>query len=193
MMTRGAAPAVNAPQNTYVPNAAVPFRSNLQAANDYMKLEDVITVTSITDQVNAMLDMLKSLDFVIFVMIFCAGLLAVVVLYNLTNINIAERVREIATIKVLGFYNMETANFIYREGIVLTIIGALAGLGLGNLFETFIIESIQMDNVMFPKQIAPLSFLLAFVLTIAFSMIVNFIMYFKMNKISMVESLKSVD
>ncbi len=162
-------------------------------ANDYMKLEDVITVTSITDQVNAMLDMLKSLDFVIFVMIFCAGLLAVVVLYNLTNINIAERVREIATIKVLGFYNMETANFIYREGIVLTFIGALAGLGLGNLFETFIIESIQMDNVMFPKQIAPLSFLLAFVLTIAFSMIVNFIMYFKMNKISMVESLKSVD
>ena len=76
---------------------------------------------------------------------------------------------------------------------MLTFIGALAGLGLGNLFETFIIESIQMDNVMFPKQIAPLSFLLAFVLTIAFSMIVNFIMYFKMNKISMVESLKSVD
>ena len=162
-------------------------------ANDYMKDDDVMTVTSMTDQINTMMDMMKSLDFIIFVIIFCAGLLAVVVLYNLTNINISERVREIATIKVLGFYSMETANFVYRESITLTLIGSMAGLALGNIFTTFIIESIQMDNVMFVKEIPFLSYFYAFVLTFAFSMIVNFMMYFKMKKISMVESLKSIE
>ncbi len=162
-------------------------------ANDFMKEDDVITVNSITEQVNSMMSMMDSLNLVIFVMIFCAGMLAVVVLYNLTNINIAERVREIATIKVLGFYSMETANFIYRDSITLTIIGGLCGLALGNLFATFIVESIQMDNVMFPKLISFWSYFIGFVLTLAFSMLVNFMMYFKMNKISMVESLKSVE
>ena len=162
-------------------------------ANDYMKDDDVITVTSITDQVNTMLNMMSSLDFVILVMIFCAGMLAVVVLYNLTNINIAERVREIATIKVLGFYSMETANFIYRESIALTVIGGLCGLALGSVFATFIVEAIQMDNVMFPKLVSFWSYFTGFILTIIFSLLVNFMMYFKMNKISMVESLKSVE
>ncbi len=162
-------------------------------ANEYMRDDDIITVTSVTEQINTMMDMMSSLDIIILVMIFCAGLLAVVVLYNLTNINIAERVREIATIKVLGFYNLETANFIYRESIVLTVIGSLCGLALGNVFATFIVESIQMDNVMFPKHVAFMSYFLAFVLTIVFSLLVNFIMYFKMKKISMVESLKSIE
>lgn len=162
-------------------------------ANRYMKSDDIITVTSMTEQVNTMLDMMGSLDFIILVMMFCSGLLAVVVLYNLTNINIAERVREIATIKVLGFYSLETANFIYREGIVLTVIGGLAGLGLGNVFATFIVESIQMDNVMFPKEVSFWSYIIAFAMTIVFSLIVNFMMYFKMRKISMVESLKSIE
>ncbi len=164
-----------------------------EMANDLMKNEDIITVTSITDQVDTMMDMVKSLDFIVFVMIFCAGMLAVVVLYNLTNINIAERVREIATIKVLGFYSLETANFIYRESIVLTVIGGLCGLGLGNIFANFIVEAIQMDNVMFPKIISFWSYVIGFVLTIVFSLLVNFIMYFKMNRISMVESLKSIE
>ena len=115
------------------------------------------------------------------------------VLYNLTNINIAERVREIATIKVLGFYSLETANFIYRESITLTIIGGLCGLGLGSVFATFIIEAIQMDNVMFPKLVSFQSYLIGFLLTLIFSLLVNFMMYFKMNRISMVESLKSVE
>ncbi len=162
-------------------------------ANDYMKYDDIMTVTSIKEQIKTMMDMMKSLDFIIFVIIFCAGLLAVVVLYNLTNINISERVREIATIKVLGFYSLETANFVYRESLILTLIGSLTGLVLGNVFATFIIESIQMDNVMFVKEISFLSYLYAFVLTFAFSMIVNFMMYFKMKKISMVESLKSIE
>lgn len=164
-----------------------------QIANDWMKNEDIMTVSSISEQVNTILDMLQSLNTIIFVMIFCAGLLAVVVLYNLTNINIAERVREIATIKVLGFYSLETANFIYRENIVLTAVGAFVGLFLGNMLSVFIVESIQMDNVMFPKVITPLTYFLGFLLTFVFSMLVNFIMYFKMKKISMVESLKSID
>ena len=162
-------------------------------ANDYMKDEDIITVTSMREQINTMMDMMKSLDFIIFVIILCAGLLAVVVLYNLTNINISERVREIATIKVLGFYSLETANFVYRESITLTIIGSFVGLALGNVFTTFIIESIQMDNVMFVKEVSFLSYLYAFLLTIVFSLFVNFLMYFKMKKISMVESLKSIE
>ena len=164
-----------------------------EAANAYMKLDEIVTVSSINDQVKTMLDMMSSLDFIIFVMILCAGMLAVVVLYNLTNINIAERVREIATIKVLGFYSLETANFIYRESIVLTLVGAAAGMFLGDLFADFIISSIQMDNVMFPKGVYFTSYLFGFLLTIAFSLIVNFMMYFKMNKISMVESLKSIE
>ena len=152
-----------------------------------------MTVTSINEQVNTILDMLESLNAIILVMVFCAGLLAVVVLYNLTNINISERVREIATIKVLGFYSLETANFIYRENIVLTVTGALVGMILGNMFSGFVVDALQMDNVMFPKLLSPMSYLYGFVLTIIFSMLVNFIMYFKMNKISMVESLKSIE
>lgn len=164
-----------------------------EIAADIMKMDDVMTVSSISEQIATIMDMLDSLNVVIFVMVFCAGLLAVVVLYNLTNINIAERVREIATIKVLGFYNLETANFIYRENIVLTVIGALGGLLMGKMLSDFIVESIQMDNVMFPKGVGVLAYILGFVLTIVFSMLVNFIMYFKMKKISMVESLKSIE
>ena len=147
----------------------------------------------VRQQVEAIMETLNSLNIVVFVMIFCAGLLAVVVLYNLTNINIAERVREIATIKVLGFYSLETANYIYRENIVLTIVGGVVGLFLGNLFTGFIISSIQMNNVHFPTIVEPLSYVWGFLLTLVFSMLVNFIMYFKMNKISMVESLKSIE
>ena len=139
------------------------------------------------------MDTLNSLNIVVFVMVFCAGLLAVVVLYNLMNINIAERVREIATIKVLGFYSLETTNYIYRENIVLTVVGAVAGLFMGNMISGYIVSSIQMNSVMFPKIILPFSYVWGFLLTLAFSTLVNFIMYFKMNKISMVESLKSIE
>ena len=168
---------------------------NLQheMANDWMKYDDIVTVSLISEQVETIMDTLNSLNIVVFVMVFCAGLLAVVVLYNLTNINIAERVREIATIKVLGFYSLETANYIYRENIVLTVVGALAGLFLGNLLTGFIVSSIQMNHVLFPKIILPLSYVWGFLLTLAFAMLVNFIMYFKMNQISMVESLKSIE
>ncbi len=162
-------------------------------ANDWMMNDDIVTVSLISEQVDNILDTLDSLNVIVFVLIICAGLLAVVVLYNLTNINISERAREIATIKVLGFYNMETANYIYRENMVLTIAGAIVGLPLGTLLSSFVVLAIQMDMVMFPQQINFISYVIAFVLTIAFSLLVNFVMYFKMKKISMVDSLKSIE
>ncbi len=164
-----------------------------QISYDWMKNDDILTVSLISEQVDSINDMLSSLDVIVYVIIFSAGLLAFVVLYNLTNINVAERVREIATIKVLGFYDLETANYVYRENIVLTLVGSVVGLGLGWFLSMFIIESIQMDMVMFPKVVTVLTYIKSFVLTFVFSGLVNLIMYFKMKKISMVESLKSVD
>ena len=164
-----------------------------EIANDWMEHDDIITVSLLNEQLESITSTLDSLNVIVFVLIICAGLLAIVVLYNLTNINIAERVREIATIKVLGFYNGETANYIYRENTVLTLVGAAVGLPIGTLFTSFIVQAIQMDMVMFPQQVNFISYFNGFALTIAFSLLVNFIMYFKMNKISMVESLKSIE
>ena len=158
-----------------------------------MKKDEILTVSLIHEQLEGILSTLDSLDVIVLVLVICAAMLAVVVLYNLTNINISERVREIATIKVLGFYNMETANYIYRENIILTLTGALIGLPLGNVFVSFVVEAIQMDMVMFPKYVTPISFFYGFALTILFSLFVNFIMFFRMKKISMVESLKSIE
>ena len=162
-------------------------------ATKWMKNDNIITISFVSDIISSVDDMLQSLNVIVLVLIICAGALATVVLYNLTNINIAERVREIATIKVLGFYNGETAAYIYRENIVLTIVGAIVGLLLGSVFTRFIVETIQMDMVMFSKENNPMSFVWGFVLTAVFSAIVNIIMYRKMKKIDMVESLKSVE
>ena len=164
-----------------------------EISNEYMKMDEIITVSLLKDQLDAITSTLDSLNVIVLVLVFCAGLLAVVVLYNLTNINIAERVREIATIKVLGFYNLETANYIYRENIILALVGALAGLPLGKVFASFVVLEIQMDMVMFPQNVEPVSYIIGFLLTIVFAMFVNFAMYFKLRKISMVESLKSIE
>lgn len=155
--------------------------------------DGIIAVSFMSDNINTFLDTIKSLDTVILVLIVCAGLLAVVVLYNLTNINIAERVREIATIKVLGFYNDETASFVYRENIVLTLCGIISGLGLGIILHRFVILTIEVNKAMFSRTISPWSFLFAAVLTAVFAALVNFIMYFKIKEIDMVESLKSIE
>lgn len=162
-------------------------------ATKWMKNDNIITISFVSDIISSVDDMLQSLNVIVLVLIICAGALATVVLYNLTNINIAERVREIATIKVLGFYNGETAAYIYRENIVLTIVGAIVGLLLGSVFTRFVVETIQMDMVMFSKENDPMSFVWGFLLTAAFSAIVNIIMYRKMKKIDMVESLKSIE
>lgn len=154
---------------------------------------DIVAVSFISGSIENFNDTVKSLDTITLVLIFSAGLLAIVVLYNLTNINIAERVREIATIKVLGFYNGETCAFVYRENIVLTLFGIFAGLGLGVILHRFVILTIEINKTMFCREIMFSSFLAAAVLTAVFAALVNFVMYFKIKKIDMVESLKSVE
>lgn len=138
-------------------------------------------------------DMLESLDIVIVVLIVSAGLLAFVVLYNLNNINITERRRELATIKVLGFYDKEVSAYVYRENVLLTIIGVIVGIILGALLHRYVITTVEIDDVMFTRIIEPLSFVHSAALTCVFSVFVNCVMYFKLKKIDMVESLKSVE
>lgn len=138
-------------------------------------------------------NMLSSLDTVIAVLIISAGMLAFVVLYNLNNININERKRELATLKVLGFYDMEVGAYVYRENILLTLIGSILGAGLGVLLHRFVIVTVEVDICMFGRNINPDSFLYAVLFTFAFSAIVNAAMFFKLKKIDMVESLKSVE
>ncbi|WP_040214554.1 ABC transporter permease [Clostridium polynesiense] len=136
---------------------------------------------------------ISSLNNIVYVIIICAGLLAFVVLYNLTNINIGERIREIATIKVLGFYNPEVTSYVYRENIILSLIGALAGLILGIFLHRYIMVSIEQDGIMFGNLIKPVSFLYSFIITMVFSILVNLAMYKKLVNIPMVESLKSIE
>lgn len=138
-------------------------------------------------------DTIKSLNYVVLIMIASAGALAFVVLYNLTNVNISERMREIATIKVLGFYDNEVSAYIYRENIILTLVGTILGLGVGGLLHKFIMVTVEMDNMMFGRVIDFSSFIYSIGLTLFFALLVNFTMYYKLKNIKMVESLKSVD
>ena len=158
-----------------------------------LELDGVLNVTytsSIAEQLDRML---SSLDMVIAVLIVSAGMLAFVVLYNLNNININERRRELATLKVLGFYDGEVSAYVYRENVLLTLIGAVAGCGVGVLLHRFIIVTVEVDACMFGRNIEPASFLYSILFTVGFSAFVNFVMHFKLKKIDMVESLKSVE
>jgi putative ABC transport system permease protein len=138
-------------------------------------------------------EIFSSMDYVVLVLTISAFLLAVVVLYNLTNINIKERIREIATLKVLGFYDGEVSAYVFRENALLTIIGAGLGLLVGIFMHLFVIRTAEVDMIMFERQISPGSFLMAFVLTCAFSFGINLIMHFYLKHVKMVESLKSVE
>lgn len=158
-----------------------------------MEANNVSSVSVTEDFRNRINNMMKSLDYVIALVIICAGALAFIVLYNLTNINITERIREIATIKVLGFYPRETSQYVFRENIALTAISALVGLPLGTGLHRFVMDKIKIDLLSFDVHIAPLSYVLAVLLTFVFAMIVNWVMRFKLDKISMTESLKSIE
>ena len=142
---------------------------------------------------NSFSDMVDKLGFIVVVLIISAGLLAFVVLFNLNSINIEERKRELATIKLLGFYNNEVASYIFRENVVLTVIGALTGLALGIFLHKFIVVTAEVDVVMFSRDINPLSYVYSVLLTLAFSFIVNTLMRFRLNGIKMADSLKSVE
>lgn len=162
-------------------------------SDDVLAMDGVKTVTYNDETINSYRSMLKSVDSVVVVLVVAAALLAFVVLYNLTNINITERVREIATLKVLGFTPHEVNAYIYRETMLLSLIGAFVGLFLGIAMEGYVVITAEVDQVMFGREIHTLSFIIAFALTMLFSVIVTLAMKFKLKKIDMVESLKSVD
>lgn len=164
-----------------------------EIAEDWLKKSDILVVNFNSTAIDSFNDMIVSLNSVVLVMIICAAALAFVVLYNLTNINVAERIREIATIKVLGFSNSESANYVYRENMVLSIIGILVGLLMGVFLSGYIVTTIEMDIVMFGRKVNAISFLYAALFTLIFTLLVNLVMYKKLNSISMVESLKSVE
>lgn len=168
-------------------------KTTLQIGEDMLRTKAVINM-QYTDSLRTRIDdMLKTLNSVIIVLIVAAGMLAFVVLYNLNNINITERKRELATIKVLGFYNGEVAAYVYRENILLTLIGSIAGCGMGYLLHRFVIVTVEIDDVMFGRNIDFVSYVIALLFTFGFSVFVNWVMYYKLRKINMVESLKSVE
>ena len=158
-----------------------------------MKADGVTAVTVNSDMLNRISQMMSCMNYIVIVIIICAGALAFIVLYNLNNINITERVREIATIKVLGFYPKETASYVFRENMVLTAIGCGLGLILGKGFHRFVMGEIQIDMVSFNVQINAVSYLFSVLLTMGFAWIVNCMMTGKLERINMAESLKSID
>jgi putative ABC transport system permease protein len=137
--------------------------------------------------------MLESLNIVTYVLIISAGLLAFIVLYNLSNININERKRELASLKVLGFYDSEVNSYVMRENILLTLLGIGVGVVLGKVLHGYVIATCEIDAVMFGRVIKPFSYAFSGVLTLIFSLLICFFMYFKLRKIDMIESLKSVE
>ena len=164
-----------------------------KAGERAMKCDAALSVTYTGNTKEQLDNMLTALDSVIGVLILSAGMLAFVVLYNLNNININERKRELATIKVLGFYDKEVSAYVYRENILLTILGSIFGIFLGILLHRFIIVTVEVDVCMFGRNISVFSYVISALITYGFSILVNGVMYFKLKKIDMVESLKSVE
>lgn len=158
-----------------------------------MSLDGVQALSFVKDNRESFGNTVKNLNYVVILIIVSAAMLAFVVLYNLTNINITERIREIATIKVLGFYDNEVSAYVFRENILLTLIGDAIGLGAGVWLHRFVIQVAQTDSVMFGRTLPLWCFAAAFVLTLIFALLVDFIMHFRLKKVSMVESLKSVE
>ncbi|MCM1058516.1 MAG: ABC transporter permease [Firmicutes bacterium] len=158
-----------------------------------MEFDQVVNVTVNADTMERVSTMMKSLDLIVLVVILCAGGLAFIVLYNLTNINITERIREIATVKVLGFFRRETESYVFRENILLTVLGMLPGLLLGRFLHAFVIAQIQVDMMAFDVRIRPVSYLYSALLTFGFAWLVDRFLGRKLEEISMTESLKSVD
>lgn len=178
-------------KNVYV---SLPDASDIHEVSAVlMKADGVTAVTVNSDMLNRISQMMSCMNYIVIVIIICAGALAFIVLYNLNNINITERVREIATIKVLGFYPKETASYVFRENMVLTAIGCGLGLILGKWFHRFVMGEIQIDMVSFNVQINAVSYLFSVLLTMGFAWIVNCMMTGKLERINMAESLKSID
>lgn len=164
-----------------------------QLATYIMNQKEVASISRISSMMSALDDTMKSLNYVVVVLIVSAGLLAFVVLYNLANVNISERIRELATIKVLGFYDKEVYSYVNRETTLLTIIGIVLGLIGGYFLNYFIIGTCEINMLRFSKIINPISYVYAILITVGFTAIVNIVTYFALKKIDMIESLKSVE
>ena len=177
--------------NVWLIQKDIPDGDEEQISRDLLKESNVTSVEFVKDSANTFDSLSSTMGLVIAVLVVSAGALAAIVLYNLTNINIEERRREIATLRVLGYRRSEVAGYIYRESAILTVTGTLLGLGLGVLLHMFIASRVNSVSMMFGRTIAGWSFLWAFLITIAFAAIVYAFMLIKLNKINMAESLKS--
>ena len=167
--------------DTYKTTAALSKNGNITAVMVFADLKERLS------------KMMSSLDYIVLIVIVCAAGLAFIVLYSLTNINITERVREIATIKVLGFFRHETSSYVLRENLALTAFGTVVGLGVGILLHAFVMAQIRVDLVDFSVRILPKSFLFSTLLTFLFNFIVDLFMVLKLERINMAESLKSIE
>ena len=163
------------------------------ASAKILDMEGVLNVLVSEDLASQVGSMMDAMDLIVVTVVFCAGLLAVIVLYNLTNININERVREIATIKVLGFRAGETAAYVFKENLSLSVMGALLGLLGGKFLLTFVMSQIKLDMVWFQARVTPWSYLLSIVMTLLAACLVDLLFYFRLEKINMAEALKSVE
>ena len=158
-----------------------------------MGLDGVTSLTRMEDTREIYGSSLESVDYAVILIIVCAAALAFVVLYNLTNINITERMRELATLKVLGFYDGELSAYIYRENVILTVFGVAMGMVMGKLLHQWLIFTVEIDMLMFGRQLSLSSYAYAVVLTVLFSLLVNLAAHRKLKKLDMVESLKTVE
>ena len=162
-------------------------------ASEIMNQSEVASVSNIELMIDQVDDMMSLLNYVVIVLIVAAGLLAFVVLYNLSNVNISERIRELATIKVLGFYDKEVYEYVTRETVILTIIGIVLGLIGGYFLNSFILGTCEINSLRFAKIITPISYVYATLITVVFTFIVNIATYFTLKKIDMIENLKTVE
>lgn len=162
-------------------------------ANDLMKTKGISAVAYTTQIMETFDNIIKSLNLVVAIFVISAGALSFIVLYNLANINLNERLREVSTLKVLGFRNNETSSYLVRENIILTIAGTLLGLFFGIFLHRYVVSIAEVDIVMFGRSIEPLSYVISALLSFVFSAVVNVIMHFKLKKVNMVESLKAVE
>lgn len=158
-----------------------------------LDMSGVATTSRMRDTQDTYMHSMERVDFVVVIIILAAAALAMVVLFNLSNINITERQRELATIKLLGFYDGEVSAYVYRENIVLTLFGILLGCFMGHWLHIYLVRSTEIDLMMFGRQTAPSAYVYAAILTMLFSVLVNVLAHFKMKKIDMVESLKSAE
>ena len=155
--------------------------------------ENITSIQYVSGISEGFYSQMESLDSVVFILIVCAGALAFIVLYNLTNINIQERKSEIATIKVLGFYPKEVYDYVFRENIILAFIGSIVGLGLGKIIHAYLIRTVEVDMAMFIRTVNIRCYMIAIILTMAFTFLINLYMRRVLKKIDMVESLKSIE